>query len=160
MAGERARKPDEQRHIGRRFLPVLVLRVAIGKVHADADNFFGGRNRDLIGKTVSGMRQRATFGRFFQGLQTRRPRSLRAGSAIGKIQATGQSCLPRSQCRSIFVRCSSRWRNALLFSCCADATPNANTIKFKSRILDSRQTLPRCYTGLLHSPKVVGGIYR
>ena len=41
MPGKGPRKADEQRHVRRHLLPVFVLRVAVWKVHPDADDFFG-----------------------------------------------------------------------------------------------------------------------
>ena len=41
MPGKAARKPDEERHVGRCLLPVFVFGVAVGIVHSDADDLFG-----------------------------------------------------------------------------------------------------------------------
>lgn len=41
MTGKRVREADEQGGIGRGCLPILVFFVAVGEVHADADDFSG-----------------------------------------------------------------------------------------------------------------------
>ncbi len=49
MPGEGAGKPDEERGIGRRSLPILVFLVSIWKIDTDTDDLSRRRNWNLIG---------------------------------------------------------------------------------------------------------------
>ena len=45
-----ARETGEEGHVGRGLFPVFIFGVAVGEIDADADDFFGVGDRDIIGK--------------------------------------------------------------------------------------------------------------
>ena len=64
MADETSRKPDKQRRVGRRALAVLVFGVPVRKIHPDANDLAGGRQRGRqrdIGKGDRGAVGRIQF---------------------------------------------------------------------------------------------------
>ena len=70
MAGEGAGETDKERHIRRRFLPVFIFSIAIREVHADADDLFRRRQRDLVSVAAILMGDRPAFGGLLQLTKT------------------------------------------------------------------------------------------